>query len=79
LGCRAAAESLDVRFVKGDAEALPFDDPSFDAVISVVGVMFAPIKNARPPSCCASAARAGRSRWPAGCPTASPGSSCGWW
>ena len=25
-----------------DAEALPFDDASFDAVISVVGVMFAP-------------------------------------
>jgi SAM-dependent methyltransferase len=28
--------------VEGDAEALPFEDASFDAVISVVGVMFAP-------------------------------------
>ena len=39
---RAAAEHLPVRFVEGDAEALPFEDASFDAVISVVGVMFAP-------------------------------------
>ena len=28
--------------MEGDAEALPFDDASFDAVISVIGVMFAP-------------------------------------
>jgi SAM-dependent methyltransferase len=39
---RAAAERLPVEFVEGDAEALPFQDASFDAVISVVGVMFAP-------------------------------------
>jgi len=39
---RAAAEHLPVRFVEGDAEALPFENASFDAVISVVGVMFAP-------------------------------------
>jgi SAM-dependent methyltransferase len=39
---RAAAEGLDIRFEDGDAEALPFPDASFDAVISVVGVMFAP-------------------------------------
>jgi SAM-dependent methyltransferase len=39
---RAAAEQLPVCFVEGDAEALPFEDASFDAVISVVGVMFAP-------------------------------------
>jgi SAM-dependent methyltransferase len=39
---RAAAEQLDVRFVEGDAEALPFPDASFDAVISIYGVMFAP-------------------------------------
>jgi SAM-dependent methyltransferase len=39
---RAAAESLDVRFEDGDAEALPFPDAAFDAVLSVVGVMFAP-------------------------------------
>ena len=39
---RAAAEGLSYETVVGDAEAMPFDDASFDAVISVVGVMFAP-------------------------------------
>src|SRR4029077_3438074 len=39
---RAAAEHLAVRFVEGDAEDLPFPDASFDAVISIYGVMFAP-------------------------------------
>lgn len=39
---RAAAEGVEVRFREGDAEALPFPDASFDAVVSVVGVMFAP-------------------------------------
>jgi SAM-dependent methyltransferase len=39
---RAAAESLDVVLLEGDAEALPFPDASFDAVTSVFGSMFAP-------------------------------------
>ena len=39
---RAAAEGLEVELVEGDAQALPFADGSFDAVVSVVGVMFAP-------------------------------------
>ena len=39
---RAAAEGLDIELVEGDAEALPFPDASFDAVISVFGTMFAP-------------------------------------
>jgi len=39
---RAAAEGVEVEWVEGDAEALPFPDGSFDAVLSVVGVMFAP-------------------------------------
>jgi ubiquinone/menaquinone biosynthesis C-methylase UbiE len=37
---RAQAEGLNVEYVTGDAEALPFDDASFDAVISTFGVMF---------------------------------------
>jgi SAM-dependent methyltransferase len=39
---RAVAEHLDVEFLEGDAEELPFPDRSFDAVTSVFGVMFAP-------------------------------------
>jgi len=39
---RAEAEHLSVEFVEGDAEQLPFPDASFDAVISIYGVMFAP-------------------------------------
>jgi len=37
---RAAAERLNVAFQTADAEALPFDDESFDAVLSTFGVMF---------------------------------------
>src|SRR3954447_20095386 len=39
---RASAECLHAEFVEGDAEALPFPDASFDAVVSVFGAMFAP-------------------------------------
>ena len=39
---RAAAERLDVELLEGDAESLPFEDASFDAVTSVFGSMFAP-------------------------------------
>jgi SAM-dependent methyltransferase len=39
---RAKAEGLDVEFVEGDAEALPFEDASFDVVLSTYGAMFAP-------------------------------------
>lgn len=39
---RAQAEGLAVTFTEGDAEALPFPDASFDAVLSTLGVMFAP-------------------------------------
>src|SRR5215218_7333302 len=39
---RAQAEGLEADFVEGDAEELPFEDASFDAVISTLGVMFSP-------------------------------------
>lgn len=39
---RAAAERLEVVFEVGDAEQLPYPDASFDAVLSTIGVMFAP-------------------------------------
>jgi SAM-dependent methyltransferase len=39
---RARAEGLEIELLEADAEALPYADASFDAVLSVVGVMFAP-------------------------------------
>ncbi|WP_416798687.1 class I SAM-dependent methyltransferase [Ciceribacter azotifigens] len=39
---RAAAEGLSIGFKEADAEALPFDDGSFDVVLSTFGVMFTP-------------------------------------
>jgi ubiquinone/menaquinone biosynthesis C-methylase UbiE len=39
---RAGVEGLPVELLEGDAEALPFEDASFDAVTSVYGSMFAP-------------------------------------
>ncbi|MNS27005.1 Demethylrebeccamycin-D-glucose O-methyltransferase [compost metagenome] len=39
---RARAERLNVSFQVADAEALPFVDGSFDAVLSTFGVMFTP-------------------------------------
>lgn len=39
---RAAAEALEVDFRVADAQALPFPDGAFDAVLSVYGVQFVP-------------------------------------
>jgi ubiquinone/menaquinone biosynthesis C-methylase UbiE len=39
---RAAAEGVEVEFVEGDAQELPFEDASFDVVMSTFGAMFAP-------------------------------------
>ena len=39
---RAEAEGLNVQFEVADAEELPFDDASFDVVLSTFGAMFTP-------------------------------------
>jgi SAM-dependent methyltransferase len=39
---RADAERLRIEFREADAEALPFEDGSFDVVVSTFGVMFTP-------------------------------------
>jgi SAM-dependent methyltransferase len=39
---RARDAGVQIDWVEGDAEALPFDDETFDAAVSVVGVQFAP-------------------------------------
>jgi SAM-dependent methyltransferase len=38
----AKAEGLNAKFDEGDAEALPYADASFDAVVTMFGAMFAP-------------------------------------
>ncbi len=37
---RAKAERLDIRFLEGDAENLPFGDAEFDVALSTFGIMF---------------------------------------
>ena len=39
---RAKSEGVEAKFDVGDAEALPYDDASFDTVITMFGAMFAP-------------------------------------
>jgi SAM-dependent methyltransferase len=39
---RAAAAGVELEWVEADAENLPFEDGSFDVVMSAIGVMFAP-------------------------------------
>ncbi len=39
---RSAAEGVDIEWLEGDAEELPFDDARFDCVGSVFGAMIAP-------------------------------------
>jgi SAM-dependent methyltransferase len=53
---KALAEGLAIEYRVGDAEALPFEDGEFDAVVSTVGVMFA----SRPEAAAAELARVTR-------------------
>jgi SAM-dependent methyltransferase len=39
---RPDADGLDIEWVTADAEHLPFEDESYDVVMSAIGVMFAP-------------------------------------
>jgi len=39
---RAAADGVELDWVEADAERLPFEDGSFDVVMSSIGAMFAP-------------------------------------
>lgn len=63
---RARAERFDVRFQTADAEALPFEDGRFDAVLSTFGVMFTP-DHAKAASemarVCRSGGRIGMANW----------------
>ena len=63
---RAAAERLDIEFREADAEALPFADASFDAVVSTFGVMFTPDQDraaAELLRVCRSGGRIGLANW----------------
>jgi ubiquinone/menaquinone biosynthesis C-methylase UbiE len=67
---RAAGERLSIRFQVADAEALPFQNEEFDAVLSSFGVMFTP-NHARTASellrVCRRGGRLGLANWtPAG-------------
>ncbi len=66
LRARAAAEGLTIRAETGDAEALAMADASFDAVLSTVGVMFAPNQEqaaAELVRVCRSGGRVGLANW----------------
>src|SRR5918998_4406852 len=39
---RAQSEGVELEWAEADAESLPFDDESFDVVMSSIGAMFAP-------------------------------------
>lgn len=66
---RAQAEATRVEFLTADAEALPFEDGSFDAVVSTFGVMFAPNQEqaaAELMRVCRSGGRIGLANWTPG-------------
>ena len=58
---RADGAGVSLGWVEADAEHLPFDDASFDVVISSIGSCSRPTTRPRRTSSCACAARAARS------------------
>jgi SAM-dependent methyltransferase len=66
---RAASEGLSIETREADAEALPFADASFDAVLSTFGVMFTPHQETAAAELlrvCAPGARIGLANWTPG-------------
>lgn len=64
---RAAAQGYEIKFVEGDAQELPFEDGSFDYVISTFGAMFAPDQErtaAELLRVCRSGGKVGMANWP---------------
>jgi SAM-dependent methyltransferase len=64
---RAAAEGYEIEFVEGDAQELPFEDGSFDYVISTFGAMFAADQEktaAELLRVCRSGGKIGMANWP---------------
>ena len=59
---RAAAEGVKIDFREGDAEALPFEDASFDVVLRSSARCSRPTSARRPPSYCGCAGPEGGSR-----------------
>ena len=45
---RSADAMVEIEWVEGDAQELPFEDASFDRVVSVFGHMFAPTTSGPP-------------------------------
>ena len=74
---RAAAERLPVAFLEGDAEALPFPDAAFDAVLSTFGAMFAPDQERAAAELLRVCRPGGRSGWRTGPQTATPARTFG--
>ena len=66
---RARAEGLSVQFEQADAENLPYQDHSFDVVVSTFGVMFTPDQDkaaAEMARVCRSGGRIGLANWTPG-------------
>ena len=64
---RAAAEGFEIEFIEGDAQALPFEDGSFDYVMSTFGAMFAPDQEKTASELlrvCRSGGKIGMANWP---------------
>ncbi len=63
---RAEEAGVSVQWVEGDAQALAYEDDSFDRVLTAFGTIFATDHGPRPTSSSASASPAARSSWPTG-------------